>query len=173
MHQQGVYQEGPLFLEDLAAGMHFSGPEWEVTAEDVIRFAREFDPQPHHVDPVAARDSFFGGLAASGWHTAAMIMGMAMRSDMQMTGGQVGIGVERLLFKRTVRPGDTLRLDIEILEARYSRSQPGWGVVKSRWNCFNQDGEQVMEIVPTALVRARESGPPAMARTDCRSGSMR
>jgi len=154
--QQGVYQQGPLYLEDLAAGMRFSAPEWPVTEADIIRFAREFDPQPHHLDPEAAKTSFFGGLAASGWHTAAMIMGMAMRSDMQMTGGQVGIGVERLRFNRTVRPGDTLRLDIEILDVRRSRSQPGWGIVKYRWNCVNQDGELVMEVVPSALVRARE-----------------
>lgn len=150
-----MYQQGPLYLEDLAPGMHFSAPVREVTEADIIRFASEFDPQPHHLDPVAARDSFFGELVASGWHTAAMIMGMAMRSDMQMVDGQVGIGVERLRFTRTVRPGDTLSLDIEILDARASRSLPGRGIVKSRWVCRNQHGEQVMEIVPSALVKSR------------------
>lgn len=152
-----MYQQGPLHLEDLEPGMHFSAPEWQVTEADIIRFSREFDPQPQHVDPEAARDSFFGELVASGWHTAAMIMGMAMRSGMQMAGGQVGIGVERLRFSRTVRPGDTLSLDIEILEVRPSRSMPERGVVRYRWTCTNQNGEQVMEIVPTALVRSREA----------------
>lgn len=159
--RQGMYQQGPLYLEDLAVGMRFSAPEWQVMEADIIRFAREFDPQPHHIDPEAARASFFGGLAASGWHTAAMIMGMAMRSDMQMTGGQVGVGVERLRFNRIVRAGDTLRLEIEVLDVRRSRSQPGWGIVKGRWSCFNQEQELVMEIIPSALVRAREDGVPA------------
>lgn len=153
-----MYQQGPLYLEDLAPGMRFSAPEWQVTEADIIRFGSEFDPQPQHMDPEAAKDSFFGELVASGWHTAAMVMGMAMRSEMQMAGGQVGIGVERLRFSRTVRPGDTLSLDIEILDARPSRSLAGYGVIRYRWTCRNQDGEQVMEIVPTALVQSRETG---------------
>ena len=161
-----MYQQGPLYLEDLEPGMHFAAPEWPVTADDIIRFATDFDPQPQHMDPDAAVDSFFGELVASGWHTAAMVMGMAMRSEMQMTGGQAGVNVERMRFQRTVRPGDTLRLDIEILEARRSRSLPRRGIVKYRWRCYNQDDELVMDIIATALVRARDGADAAATNPD-------
>ncbi len=161
-----MYQQGPLYLEDLSPGMHFAAPEWEVTAEDIVRFGREFDPQAQHMDPEGARDSFFGELVASGWHTAAMVMGMAMRSEMQMTGGQAGISVDRLHFKRAVKPGDTLRLDIEILEARRSRSLPGRGIVQYRWFCHNQHDKAVMDIVATALVRARDDTTEPPDKTD-------
>ena len=150
-----TFQHGPMYLEDLQPGMRFRAPTWPVTETDIIRFASEFDPQPHHVDPQAAKSSFFGGLAASGWHTAAMIMGMAMRSDLQMSGGQVGIGVENLTFSKAVRPGDVLSLDIEILAVRPSRSRHGQGIFKARWRCTNQHGETVMEITPTVLAQTR------------------
>ena len=153
-----MYQQGPLYLEDLRPGMCFQAPVWQVTEEDIIRFAREFDPQPQHLDPEAAQSTLFGRLAASGWHTAAMVMGMAMRSELQMTGGQIGIGVERLTFSRAVFPGDTLSLEIRVLEVRRSGSRTDSGIIKVHWLCRNQDGECVMEIVPSVLVKAR---PPA------------
>jgi len=154
-----TYQHGPLYLDDLRPGMRFACPDWPVTEADIIRFAAEFDPQDQHVDPEAACASLFGGLAASGWHTAAMIMGMAMRSELQLTGGQVGIGVETLRFARAVRPGDILSLEIEIIEVRASRSRPGQGIYKARWHCTNQFDETVMEIVPTVLARMRTTQP--------------
>lgn len=150
-----MYQQGPMYLEDLRPGMRFRAPAWHVTEEDIIRFAREFDPQPQHMDPEAARSSVFGGLAASGWHTAAMVMGMAMRSELQMTGGQVGIGVERLTFSRAVLPGDTLSLEIRVLDVRRSGSRPDSGIIRVHWLCRNQKGETVMEIEPSVLVKAR------------------
>lgn len=154
-----TYQHGPLYLDDLLPGMRFIAPDWPVTEADIIRFATEFDPQDQHVDPEAASASLFGGLAASGWHTAAMIMGMAMRSALQLTGGQVGIGVENLRFERAVRPGDVLSLEIEIIEVRPSRSRPGQGIYKARWHCTNQLDETVMEIVPTVMARMRSMQP--------------
>ena len=146
-----------VFLEDLEPGLRFECPQWEVTADDIIRFAREFDPQPFHLDAAAARQSLFEGLAASGWHTASMMMGMATRSSFQPANGHIGMGVDGLRFHRPVRPGDILHMDIEILSARRSASQPGYGVVKVRWAARNGEGQAVAEATPSMWIAARRA----------------
>lgn len=147
-----------LYLEDLKPGMRFGAPRWEVTEEELKRFAGEFDPQPFHLDHEAAKASVFGGLAASGWHTAAMMMGLFTRSELKLANGLVGMSIDGLRWHRPVRPGDALSLEVEILEVRRSTSNPGFGVVKMRWQGSNQNGEPVIEALPNLWVQARRAG---------------
>src|SRR5690349_7175419 len=108
-----------LYLEDLAAGQTYgSAGRLQVSVEDIKRFAAAFDPQPFHLDEVAARRSLFGELIASGWHTAAMTMRLLVGSEFRPAGGVIGAGVEELRWPQPVRPGDELRVESEILEVR-------------------------------------------------------
>jgi acyl dehydratase len=143
------------FLEDFAAGQKFSSGRLRVDAERVKRFAAEFDPQPFHLDEQAARGSLFGGLAASGWHTAAMTMRLLVESELRPAGGIVGAGFDEFRWPRPVRPGDELRLEIEVLEVRPSRSRPEQGLVKIRTTTLNQNGEPVQVSVGNLVVPRR------------------
>lgn len=147
------------FLEDFAAGQKFGSARLRVEAERVKRFAAEFDPQPFHLDEAAARRSLFGGLAASGWHTAAMTMRLLVESELKPAGGIIGAGFDEFRWPRPVRPGDELRLEIEVLEVRPSRSRPEQGMVKIRTTTLNQKGEPVQVSVGN-LVVPRRSAPP-------------
>ena len=147
-----------LYLEDFAAGQTFGSGSLMVSDREIMRFGAEFDPQPFHLDPEAARDTFFGGLAASGWHTAALTMRLLVDGEMTPANGIVGAGFESLNWPRPVRPGDTLRVVSEILEVRPSRSRPTRGMIKVRSRTFNQDGEVVQESVGNLVVMARQSG---------------
>jgi acyl dehydratase len=147
-----------LYLEDFAAGQTFGSGSLMVSDHEIMRFGAEFDPQPFHLDPEAARDTFFGGLAASGWHTAALTMRLLVDGEMTPANGIVGAGFESLNWPRPVRPGDTLRVVSEILEVRPSRSRPTQGMIKVRSRTFNQDGEVVQESVGNLVVMARQSG---------------
>ncbi len=141
-----------LFLEDLAPGQVYGSGRMTVTSEAIIAFAREFDPQPFHTDPVAARDTFFAGLAASGWHTAAMTMRLILDGAFTPHGGVIGGGSEGLTWPRPVRPGDELRVDCEVVEVRASRSRPGQGIAKIRCTTFNQNDEAVQIFVANLVV---------------------
>lgn len=143
------------FLEDFAAGQKFGSGRVRVEAERVKRFAAEFDPQPFHLDEDAARTTLFGGLAASGWHTAAMTMRLLVESDLKPAGGIVGAGFDEFRWPRPVRPGDELHLEIEVLEVRPSRSRPEQGVVKIRTTTLNQKGEPVQVSVGNLVVPRR------------------
>ena len=147
-----------LYLEDFAAGQTFGSGSLMVSDREIMRFGAEFDPQPFHLDPEAARDTVFGGLAASGWHTAALTMRLLVDGEMTPANGIVGAGFESLNWPRPVRPGDTLRVVSEILEVRPSRSRPTQGMIKVRSRTFNQDGEVVQESVGNLVVMARQSG---------------
>jgi acyl dehydratase len=144
-----------LYFEDLAPGQVFSSATLTVEAEAIAKFAAEFDPQPFHLDEQAGRESLFGGLAASGWHTAAMTMRLIVCGPFRPAGGILGIGGE-LTWPAPVRPGDTLRAVAEILETRLSRSRPEHGLVKVRVATLNQHGETVQTFTPTLLVERRE-----------------
>jgi acyl dehydratase len=144
-----------LYLEDVAIGQRFVSDTYEVTESAIISFAREFDPQPFHLDPAAANETVFGGLAASGWHTAAIAMRLMMTGPMQFVGGAVGLGVDELRWPVAVRPGDTVRLNTEIVEARASRSKPGYGIIRLRNIMRNGEGEVVLSYSANALVRRR------------------
>ena len=148
-----------LHLEDLAPGQRYgSAGRLTVTAEEITAFAARFDPQPFHLDDSAARGSMFGGLAASGWHTAAMTMRLLVESDFRPAGGVIGGGMDELRWPRPVRPGDELRVETEVLEVRPSRSRPEQGLVKARTTTFNGRGEPVQVLVANLIVPCRAAG---------------
>jgi len=144
-----------LYYEDLAAGQKYRSGTYEMTAERIKAFAAEFDPQPFHLDEEKAKDSLFQGLAASGWHTAAVTMRLMVDSELRLAGGTIGAGGEELRWPRPTRPGDVLRLEIEILELRTSRTRPELGIVKTLLTTTNQRGEVVQTSRPTLMVRRR------------------
>jgi acyl dehydratase len=143
-----------LYFEDIAAGQKYRSPSLRIDAASITAFAAEFDPQPFHLDETAARESLFEGLAASGWHTAALTMKLCLRSDFRPAGGILGVGGE-LLWSKAVRPDDELRVEIEVLETRFSRSRPRQGLVKLRITTLNQAGDAVQTFTPTLFVDRR------------------
>jgi acyl dehydratase len=142
------------YFEDLAVGQTFASPTLPIDADAITAFAAAFDPQPFHLDDEAARHTMFDGLAASGWHTASLSMRLCLASDFRPAGGILGIGGE-LSWLKPVRPGDTLRVEIEVIEMRLSRSRPGQGIVKVRVTTLNQHGEPVQTFTPTLFVDRR------------------
>jgi acyl dehydratase len=142
------------YFEEFAAGQMFRSASLRVEAGEIAGFAAEFDPQPFHLDDAAARGSLFGGLAASGWHTAALTMKLIVGSDFRPAGGIIGGGGE-LTWLKPVRPGDELHAEVEVLETRASRSRPEMGVLKMRITTLNQHGEPVQIFAPTLLVPRR------------------
>jgi acyl dehydratase len=143
------------FLDDLHVGDRFGSETYEVTEQGIVDFAEEFDPQPFHLDLDAAKRSVFRGLAASGWHTAAMSMRLFVTGDLKLAGGSIGLGVDSLEWPRPVRPGDILRLQTEIVEVRPSRSKPDRGIIRIRNVTTNQNGEVVQSFLASVLVRRR------------------
>ena len=143
------------YLEDLHVGDRFGSGTIEVTEQGIIDFAENFDPQPFHLDLDAAKRSVFRGLAASGWHTAAMSMRLFVTGDLRLAGGSIGLGVDELHWPRPVRPGDILRLQTEIMEVRPSRSKPDRGIIRIRNVTTNQTGEVVQTFLASVLVRRR------------------
>src|SRR5258706_16208325 len=117
-----------MYLEDFAPGQEYRTGSLKVSAEEIKAFARQFDPQPFHLDEEAARDTLFRGLAASGWHTAAVTMRLLVDSELKPAGGLVGAGLDELSWPRPVRPGDGLHLENEIVAVRPSKSRPEQGV---------------------------------------------
>lgn len=144
------------YFEDFAPGQKYRGAtRLRVEAARVKSFAAEFDPQPFHLDEAAARESLFKGLAASGWHTAAMTMRLLVESDLKPAGGIVGAGFDEFRWPRPVRPGDELWVESEILEVRPSRSRPDQGLVKVRTTTYNQDAQPVQVNVGNLVVPRR------------------
>ena len=143
------------YLEDFAAGQSYRSGRLRVEEQRVKSFAAEFDPQPFHLDADAARGSIFGGLAASGWHTAAMTMRLLVESEFKPAGGIIGAGFDEFRWPAPVRPGDELHLDIEVLEVRPSKSRPSQGMVKVRTTTRNQKGEAVQVSVGNLVVPRR------------------
>lgn len=144
-----------LYLEDLEVGQRFGSGTVAVTPEAIKAFAAEFDPQPFHLDEEAAKATFFGGLAASGWHTAALTMKLLVGSPYQPADGLIGGGTDEMRWPRPVRPGDVLRVESEILEIRPSRSRPDRGLVKTRITTLNQAGEPVQVMIANMVVPRR------------------
>ncbi|HWQ87978.1 MaoC family dehydratase [Brevundimonas sp.] len=142
----------PLWLEDLHLGQTFVSDSLTVTTEEIKAFARQFDPQPFHLDEDAAKDSLFGGLAASGWHTAALTMRLLVEA-FPLAGGLVGAGGETT-WPRPTRPGDALSVHVEVLEITPSRSRPDRGMIRTRTETRNQHGEAV-QISTTRIVAWR------------------
>ena len=143
------------YLEDFAVGQTFRSGSMQIDKERIKTFAAEFDPQPFHLDDEAAGKTIFKGLAASGWHTAAVTMRLLVDSDIKPAGGIVGAGFDELRWPRPVRPGDQLRVESEILEVRPSRSRPDQGLIKVRTTTLNQNDEAVQVTVGNLVVPRR------------------
>ena len=143
------------YLEDFAVGQTFGSGRLVVEEARIKTFAAEFDPQPFHLDAEAARQSLFGGLAASGWHTAALTMRLLVESDIKPVGGIIGAGFDELRWPRPVRPGDELRVESQVLEVRLSKSRPEQGMIKVRTTTLNQKGEAVQIFVGNLVVPRR------------------
>jgi len=143
------------YLEDFAPGQKYGSGRLRVESERIKSFAAEFDPQPFHQDDDAARRSIFGGLAASGWHTAAMTMRLLVESDFKPAGGIVGAGFDEFRWPLPVRPGDELTVEAEVLEVRPSKSRPSQGLIKVRTTTRNQKGEAVQVSVGNLVVPRR------------------
>src|ERR1700677_649146 len=144
------------YLEDFAVGQTFSSGRLRIDKERIFAFAAEFDPQPFHLDEAAARHSIFGGLAASGWHTAAVTMRLLLDSELKPAGGIVGAGPDECRWPRPVRPGDELRIECEVIEVRPSKSRPEQGLIKLRTTTLNQDDEPVLVHVVNLVVLRRK-----------------
>jgi acyl dehydratase len=145
---------GRLYLDDLHVGQRFTSGTREVTADEIRTFARQFDPQPFHLDEAAARNSIFGGLVASGWHTAGISMRLQVDGGLPIAGGIVGVAGE-IGWLSPTRPGDVLRVDSEVLEVRPSRSRPDRGIVTVRSDTLNQDGTVVQSLTARLVVPRR------------------
>lgn len=143
------------YLEDFAVGQRYGSGRISVDEARIKTFAGEFDPQPYHLDAAAARRSIFGGLAASGWHTAALTMRLLVEGELKPAGGILGLGFEEFRWPRPVRPGDTLTVESEVLEVRPSTSRPDQGLIKVRNTTRNQNGEAVQIQTGSLLVRRR------------------
>lgn len=143
-----------VWFDDLAVGRRCAAGPLEVTREEALAFARAFDPQPYHLDDSAAKRSVFKGLAVSGWHTAAIAMRLLVEARPFGSHPILGLGVDELRWLAPVRPGDTLRLEGEILALSPSRSKPQ-GTVRMRLTLFNQREEPVYTLVPIMIVPRR------------------
>jgi acyl dehydratase len=143
-----------LYLEDLSVGDRFQSGEHALDVKQIKAFALQFDPQPFHTDEKAAKNTFFGGLAASGWHTAALTMKLLVESGIPLAEGIIGSGGE-LQWPKPTRPGDVLHVVSEVLEITPSRSKPGRAMVTMRCRTLNQLGEVVQYFTPKLVVHAR------------------
>jgi acyl dehydratase len=143
-----------LYLDDLAPGQRFVSWSHTVTENEIFEFARQFDPQPFHLDDAAARRTVFGGLAGSGWHTAALTMRLMVQSGPPIAGGILGVGGE-ITWTAPMRPGDTLQVHSEVAEVAPSRSRPerGWATLRNETR--NQRGEIVQTFVSKIMVHRR------------------
>jgi acyl dehydratase len=145
------------YFEDFPVGEVFEYGDRLVTAEEIVEFARQFDPQPFHLDEAAARGTQAGGLIASGWQTACLLMRMSCDGFVLRTASQGAPGMEELNWVKPVRPGDRLRARRTTLSARVSRSRPEIGLVGFQFEVLNQDGETVMTQKNVMMIRRRAS----------------
>ena len=139
------------YFEDLKRGDRFKSETYTVNEEQIISFAREFDPQPFHLDLAVARQTMFKELIASGWHTAAITMRLFVQT-LNFAEGAIGLGVDELRWPNAVKPGDALQVETEIVDLRESRSKPSHGIVRLRNVTTNQRGEIVQTMAASALV---------------------
>ena len=144
-----------LYFEDFPVGMTYECGARSLSEEQIVGFAREFDPQPLHVDREAAKASMFGGIIASGWHTASTAMRLQVDAVLSRSASLGSPGIDELRWLKPVRPGDTLSLKLEVLESRPSQSKPDRGSVKVKYALSNQRGELVMTMVGWGMFQRR------------------
>jgi acyl dehydratase len=147
------------YFEDFSVGQIYQSGEYQISQEEVIAFARQYDPQPIHIDRDIALRTEFGGLIASGFHTAAVTMRLFAMSDASAVQGSVGVGVDRLRWRFPVRPGDRLHASFTIDSLTPSTRRPGWGSVRTQAQVHNQNDVEVLEALMVALVPGRPPGP--------------
>jgi acyl dehydratase len=153
------------YLEEFAVGQTWGSGTVRIDERQIKAFAAEFDPQPFHLDDTAASQSLFGGLAASGWHTAAVTMRLLVESEVTPAGGIIGVGVDELRWPRSVRPDDELHVESEVLEVRPSESRPNQGLIQIQATTLNQKGEAVQVFVASLLVPGRANSEVSSARS--------
>lgn len=144
-------------FEDLAEGHRFDLGEKLVTADEIVEFAREFDPQPMHLDEAAGKTSLLGGLSASGWHTCCMFMRMLCDAFLLDSTSQGSFGIDHAKWRKPVLAGDVLKGSVTVVARRGSKSLPNVGLVTILSELTNQRGEQVLEMKNTAMFLARET----------------
>ena len=150
-----VFAHVTRYFEDYVPGLSIDCGSFTLGQAEIIAFAEQYDPQPFHVDPAAAKDGPFGGIIASGWQTTSMMMRKVVENFISAESGLGAAGVDEIRWPRPVRPGDTLRVRVTVLEARQSRSKPDRGIVRSRLEAVNQDGDIAMTAIATNFVLAR------------------
>ena len=144
------------YFEDVKVGDVMRFGRYEVTQEEIVEYARQFDPQPFHLDDAAAEGSLFGRLAASGWHTCAIAMRLMCDAYLLDSASLGSPGLEKLSWLKPVYPGDTLRVRLEVLESRPLASRPGVGMIRSHWDVMNQHGETVLTMEGYGMFRRRD-----------------
>ena len=149
-------------FEDLVVGTTMQSRGYPVTREEVIEFAAKYDPQPFHLDDDAAAATYFGRLSASGWHTGAMTMRLMVEQfrDAAPMASLGSPGMDELRWLKPVYPGDTIRVESELLSKRRSRSNPGMGLIKSQYRVYNQDDVLVMTMIGNGMVAVRDPAAP-------------
>jgi acyl dehydratase len=149
----------PRYFEDYPVGAVFTGGPISVSEADILEFAQRYDPQPMHVDKANADAGPFGGLIASGWHTAALMMQLFVTHVLSPASNLASPGLDELRWLKPVRPGDRLSLKVTVLTARLSRSKPDQGILTSLTELTNQNGEVVLSLRPISLMRRRSGAP--------------
>lgn len=150
-----------IYYENLEIGAKQNFGRYEVTREEVIEFAKQYDPQAFHLDDDAAARTHFGRLSASGWHTCAMTMAMMVENMKNVKQAGLGSpGLDNLQWKKPVYPGDTLRVESEVISKRRSQSRREMGLFKSRAQIFNQNDEIVLEMTSNGLIAVRDPDAP-------------
>lgn len=148
----------PIYFEDLAAGQVRELGGRTLSRQEIVEFARQFDPQPFHLDEDRARESIYGGLIASGWHTVALCMRMLVDGFVNDSASLGSPGADEIRWLKPVRPGDTLTLRVTCVETRPSESRPDRGLARFRYEVTNQRGERVMTMLGMGLFRRRSAG---------------
>ncbi len=144
--------QSKLYFEDFTPGRIFNSGSVVVDAAAIKAYAAQFDPQPFHLDEESAKQTFFKGLAASGWHTVSMTMRLLVDGGLPIAGGIIGAGADEIRWPRATRPGDTLRVQSEVLEARPSKSRPDQGLIRVRMTTLNQNDEPVQIMIGNLVV---------------------
>jgi acyl dehydratase len=148
-----------LYFEDFHVDQKFNSvTSYTVTAAEIKEFGQRYDPQPFHLDEAAGEASFFHGLAASGWLTAAIVMRLRVQS-LRVSGGMIGAGVDEMRWTEPVRPGDTLRTEIEVVGVRLAKSRPEYGIVTTTTQCYNQNDKVVLRATVNFLAPLRSPAP--------------
>ena len=144
-----------IYFEDFQAGHTWELGSYTFTEESIIEFARQYDPQYFHTDPIKAKESIFGGLVASGWQTLGIYMRLIVENMINQTPSLGSPGMEEIRFLKPVQPGDTVSVHYTTLESRTSASRPNMGIIRFRGELWNQDGEQVLRVVGTGFFGRR------------------